>query len=150
MPRVATIKPTQIKSRKDQGFSSWCLSIPENLSETGKRQRIFFETKREADTAAEIVRTRKENFGVSLSRLSPVQLTEAAEALYDLGTLLQGHDRAGSETILGDHAALRIAKRDRVPAGFLACRRFLSDSSASFRAFLRCSATRYRASTRHR
>src|ERR1700732_4775220 len=85
MPRVATIKPTQIKSRKDQGFSSWCLSIPENLSETGKRQRIFYETKREADTAAEIVRTRKENFGISHSRLSPVQITEAAEAYNLLG-----------------------------------------------------------------
>jgi integrase len=80
MPRVATIKPTQVKSRKDQGLNSWCLNVPAELSETGKRQRLFFESKKEATTACEQIQTRKDNFGISLSSLTPARLAEAAEA----------------------------------------------------------------------
>ena len=79
-PRAATIKPTQVKSRKDQGLNSWCLNVPADLSETGKRQRLFFESKKEATTASEQIQTRKDNFGISLSSLTPARLAEAAEA----------------------------------------------------------------------
>jgi integrase len=80
VPRSSTLKPTQIQSRKDQGVSSWCLNVPPELSETGKRQRFFYETKTEASTACDIIKTRKANFGVSLASLSPTRIAEASEA----------------------------------------------------------------------
>lgn len=80
MPRGATFKPTQVKSKKGQGVKSWCLNVPANLSPTGKRQRLFYATKLEAAAACERLQTRKENFGISLSSLSPARLAEAAEA----------------------------------------------------------------------
>lgn len=56
------------------------LSIPAELSETGKRQQLFYSTQKEADTAAEQVKTRKRNFGETLTLLSSVRMNEAAEA----------------------------------------------------------------------
>jgi integrase/recombinase XerD len=76
MPRISSLLPTFIKGRN----RPWMLSIPAEVSPTGKRQQLFFATKKEAETASEQVKTRKANFGNSLSVLSPVRITEAAEA----------------------------------------------------------------------
>jgi integrase len=74
-------KPLQLKPYKTpREGASWCLDIPEYLSETGKRQRKFFDTQKEAETAAEILKARRANFGNTLSLLSPERITEAAQA----------------------------------------------------------------------
>jgi hypothetical protein len=62
------------------------LSVPPELSETGKRQQLFFATKREAETASEQLKTRRRNFGETLTNLSSVRLTEAF-ALLDRSSL---------------------------------------------------------------
>jgi len=80
MSRPATLKPTEVKSRKAKGLNAWCLNVPPNLSETGKRQRLFFATKADATTEYETLKARKDNFGVSLGSLTPARMAEAAEA----------------------------------------------------------------------
>jgi hypothetical protein len=55
--------------------------IPATLSDTGKVKRLFFETKKGAETAAGVIRTRAENFGRGMVRLIPAQSIEAAAAL---------------------------------------------------------------------
>jgi integrase len=56
------------------------LSIPPDLSETGKRQQLFYPTQKEAQTASEQIKTRKRNFGDSLTLLNSVRMNEAAQA----------------------------------------------------------------------
>lgn len=78
MPRVATLEPSFIKGRQ----RPWMLSIPPDLSETGKRQQLFFLTREETETAAEQIKTRKRNFGNSLTHLTPARINEAGEAFH--------------------------------------------------------------------
>jgi hypothetical protein len=80
MPRASTLKPSEVKSRKARGLAAWCVNVPEELSETGKRRQLFFGTKREAEGECERLKARKDNFGNSLSALSPVRIAEASEA----------------------------------------------------------------------
>lgn len=80
MARVATLKPKEVKSRKLKGLNAWCLNIPPHLSETGKRERLFFETKSDAAAEAEKLKTRRDNFGISLTAMTPARIAEAAEA----------------------------------------------------------------------
>jgi integrase len=56
------------------------VDVPANLSDTGKRQRKFFETKGEAKTECETLKARRENFGVSLTAMTPARIAEASEA----------------------------------------------------------------------
>jgi integrase len=74
--RPLTLKP--YKTLREG--ASWCLDIPAYLSETRNRQRKFYDTQKEAETAADIIKTRRSNFGDTLSLLSPARITEAAEA----------------------------------------------------------------------
>ena len=80
MPATPSLKPFSLKSREKEGKAHWCLNVPAELSDTGKRQRLFFDTKREADRKAELVRATKDNIGASLSNLSPGRITQAAKA----------------------------------------------------------------------
>src|SRR5207253_2389810 len=80
MPKEARLKPAFRKSRAEKGQSPWMLSIPPDLSDNGKRIQKFFPTKREAETAAEVIRTRRDNFGNSLASMSPEKIAQAAEA----------------------------------------------------------------------
>ncbi len=84
--RPLTLKPY----KTPREGASWCLDIPEYLSETGKRQRKFFGTQKEAETAAEILKARRANFGNTLSLLSPERITEAAE-VYKLLDSAESH-----------------------------------------------------------
>ena len=79
MPRVSTLKPSEVKSRKALGLAAWCVNVPEALSETGKRRQLFFETKREAEGECERLKARRDNFGNSLSAVTPARIAEAAE-----------------------------------------------------------------------
>jgi len=54
--------------------------VPEDLSDTGKRRQLFFETKKAADGECEKLKARKDNFGLSLSAMTPARIAEASEA----------------------------------------------------------------------
>ncbi|MBV8584797.1 MAG: hypothetical protein JO308_00795, partial [Verrucomicrobia bacterium] len=78
MPKASKLCPTKRKTR--QGRASWCVNVPANLSETGRRQQKFFDRKADASAFCEILKTRQANFGISLFSLSPEHIAEAAEA----------------------------------------------------------------------
>jgi len=80
MPRASTLKPSEIRSRKTRGLAAWCVNVPEELSETGKRRQLFFETKSEAIGECERLKARRDNFGNSLSAITPARIAEASEA----------------------------------------------------------------------
>jgi integrase len=77
MAKVSSLRPTRLASR-DNREGQWCVNIPSELSPTGKRQRLFFATRFAADTVCEQLKTRKINFGHSLSTLSAVRIAEAS------------------------------------------------------------------------
>jgi integrase len=80
MGRASKLKPTEVHSRKVRGTAAWCVNVPDALSHTGKRRQLFFKTRREAEAECEKLRAQKDNFGVSLSRLSPLRIAQAAKA----------------------------------------------------------------------
>lgn len=75
--RSASLEPYKSTTSPNR---PWCVDVPANLSETGKRQRKFFATKGEAKTECETLKARRENFGVSLTAMTPAKITEASEA----------------------------------------------------------------------
>ncbi len=129
MARNAPLVPTLIKSRKAQGKASWCLSVPSHLSSTGERQRLFYATKTAAALEADKLAVRRDNFGVSLSSMTPARIAEASEA-YDLldvypGVSLLSAVRAHIATLVAQGASTTFlelfndyitAKADRNPA----------------------------------
>src|SRR3984893_17562849 len=80
MARPSSIKPGFRESRKKAGIAPWVVNVPSELSETGKRQEIFFSSKAEAQTACNQLRVRKDNFGNSLAELSSSDVVEGAKA----------------------------------------------------------------------
>jgi integrase len=80
MPRTSTLKPTKRETRDKAGLSSWVVNVPPQLSATGRRQELFFSTKGEASAECERLKARKDNFGISLSVMSPARIAAAAEA----------------------------------------------------------------------
>jgi len=64
------------------------VNVPPHLSSTGKRQQLFFNTRVEATLVCEQLKARKDNFGISLTVLTPARIAEAAEAY----SLLEGKD----------------------------------------------------------
>jgi integrase len=81
MARTLALEPTYFTGRP----KPWMLRVPPYLSDTGKVKRLFYRTKREAETAAEIVRTRAANYGHEGNILSPSRMTIAREAFLLLG-----------------------------------------------------------------
>src|SRR6202140_3647297 len=73
--RSPKLKPAYLASR-----NSWVVNVPVSLSDTGKRRQLFFDTKGEATAACEQLKTRRDNFGVSLSAMTPARIAEAGEA----------------------------------------------------------------------
>jgi integrase len=65
---------------KRKGLSSWVVNVPAELSETGKRQELFFFSKGEAQTVCNQLKVREDNFGTSLSELSSVDIIGASKA----------------------------------------------------------------------
>ena len=76
----ASLSPRRLESRLEAGLAAWCLNVPASLSETGKRQRLFFDTEREALVKAEELKTRRHNFGASLGSLTSAQIVKAADS----------------------------------------------------------------------
>lgn len=56
------------------------LSIPPALSGTNKRQKLYFASREEAEEAAQVHETKRENFGGSLNVLTSLRMAEAANA----------------------------------------------------------------------
>jgi integrase len=77
MARVASLKPYKSKTSPNR---PWCVDVPPQLSDTGKRKRLFFATEKEGKGECEKLKARKDNFGISLTAMSPARITEAAEA----------------------------------------------------------------------
>jgi len=88
MPASASLKPTLRVSRQRQEVAAWVVNVPPNLSSTGKRQELFFTSKTEAAVVCEQLKARKDNFGISLTALTPARVAEAAEAY----NILEGLD----------------------------------------------------------
>src|ERR1700746_3117438 len=82
MVRLASLKPYRSKTSPNL---PWCVDIPSYLSDTSKRKRRFFKTKRQAETECEKLEARRDNFGVSLSTMTPARIAEASEAYKLLG-----------------------------------------------------------------
>lgn len=82
--RHASLKPYKSETSPNR---PWCVDVPPHLSDTGKRKRKFFKTEREAKTECETLKTRRDNFGVSLPEMTPARIAEAAEAY----KRLEGH-----------------------------------------------------------
>lgn len=80
MPASYSLEPKENQSRLRLGKAAWCLSIPAELSSTGKRQRRFFKTKRSAFSEVEQLKARRDNFGTSLASLSAARIAQAVAA----------------------------------------------------------------------
>jgi hypothetical protein len=80
MPRTANLRPGYRKARADKRLAAWVVNVPSELSSTGHRQELFFPTKGEAQAECEKLKTRKDNFGISLSAMTPGRIAEASEA----------------------------------------------------------------------
>jgi hypothetical protein len=95
----------------DKQTKKWSVSIPPQLSKTGKRARLFYDTREEALRDSRTLKDRQQKFGVSLSNLDPVRLGEASEAYkrldalgtsYSLISIVQGSlSRPDRKTVLG-------------------------------------------------
>src|SRR5260370_32920222 len=87
MPRESSLEPHKVGSRKKVGKARWCLNVPAELSPTGTRQQLFFDLKKDAEAEAETLEARRDNFGVSLTEMTPARIAEAVEAF----KRLEGH-----------------------------------------------------------
>ncbi len=123
MARSAKLKAVYLDSH-----GSWSVNVPASLSDTGKRRQLFFDTKGEAQTECEKLKARKDNFGVSLTAMTPARIAEAGEAYKLLDPLnvtlldavrlyVAGHNRrTASVTFLDLFNMFLDAKKDRNPA----------------------------------
>jgi integrase len=80
VPRNAALKPSKRGSRLKAGLAPWVVNVPPDLSETKKRQELFFETEKEAKAECEKLKGRRDNFGLSLQNLTAHEIHEAAKA----------------------------------------------------------------------
>src|ERR1700747_1949530 len=80
MSRSASLKPRFDQSRKNKGWNAWRVDTPPELSASGKRVRSFFQSKLEAQGHCEKLKAQKDNFGTSLTALTPARIAAAAEA----------------------------------------------------------------------
>ena len=72
-------RPVRFNPQWSDQTRSWYVSIPPSLSSSGKRQRLFFEDRKDALRCAETLKDQHRKFGTSLSNLDPVRLGEASE-----------------------------------------------------------------------
>jgi len=75
MAKPHSLKPRFLKSRR-----KWVLNVPAELSDTGRRRQLLFDTEKAAAADVEKLKARADNFGVSLTQLTPSRIAEAAEA----------------------------------------------------------------------
>lgn len=116
MPRNAAFAPKRLPRRA----LPWCVDVPARLSESGKRERRFFETREAAVGFAAVMRTRVAHHGTQQILLAPEVRREAvaAEQLlepFGLGLLESVEQHLQALRELGDFAkepgALQTATR---------------------------------------
>jgi integrase len=118
-------KPVSLKVRKDPSRPSpWYISIPPSLSETGKRRRVYFASRHLALGEAERLKSRRDNFGVSLGSLTSAQIVEAADCFAQLAA----------------HPGLSLAEAVRGYLEILATRKASIPFGELFRQFLQAKA----------
>jgi integrase len=114
MPATASLRPRKVKSRARIDKAPWCVNVPPELSETGKRQRLFFDTERAADAECERLKAKRHNLNASQSKLSAPRLIEAArcfELLEDFPDLsLEAVVRTGLDIYKQRNASLPFGK----------------------------------------
>lgn len=76
MPRRA-----KLPIRKDPASGRWCYDLPPSMSETGKRQRKFFEVKDLADDERREDLLRVKEYGIQGRLMPPAQAQDASRAL---------------------------------------------------------------------
>ena len=94
------MKWPKLEPKKIEGLntpSPWCLNVPASISDNGKRQRLFFETKEQAESQIMSIRNRRMTFGDTLEKLSPVRASESLAAYL----LLEGHDVSLLDAVTG-------------------------------------------------
>lgn len=75
MPKRPTFKPCKRKGRTD-----WCIEIPPRFSSNRKRQQLFFPSRDKADSYAQALRAKHEEFGASARTLPPALAEDAIAA----------------------------------------------------------------------
>jgi integrase len=75
-----TLKPAFRLERADRNLSPWCVNVPPQLSETGKRQQLFFPSEAKAKVQCNLLKVRQSNFGNTLAAMNAARIVEAAEA----------------------------------------------------------------------
>jgi hypothetical protein len=111
---MSSLEPHKVTSREKAGKAPWCLNVPAELSPTGKRQQLFFDLKKGADAEAETLEARRDNFGVSLTAMTPARIAEASEAF----KRLEGHPISLLDAV-GMALALHKDRTSSVPFGEL-------------------------------
>lgn len=106
-------RPSSIKARYLASREKWVLNVPAELSDTGKRRQLFYDTEKSAKADIETFKTRRDNFGTSLNDLTPSRIAEAAEAwkllephrftlLYAVRSFLTAHEERTASVTLGE------------------------------------------------
>lgn len=107
--RSASLEPYKSETSPNR---PWCVDVPPHLSDTGKRKRRFFETKRLAEVECEKLEARRDNFGVSLNAMTPSRIAEAAECY----KLLEGTSATLLDAV---HGFLAVQKVRHASVSFL-------------------------------
>src|SRR5271165_46598 len=109
-------KGISLKVRRDPGRPSpWYLNVPASLSDTGKRSRLYFATREIAQGAAERLKARRDNFGVSLGKLTASQVVEAADCYEQLAA----HPGVNLSEAVRGYIELHKSRQASIPLGEL-------------------------------
>lgn len=84
--RAKRVKP--LTPVEDTARNKWRLSVPEKLSPTGKRQQLFFATKKLAEAEAERIKGMAKQWGTEGRKIKADLATDAAKA----EAILKGYD----------------------------------------------------------
>jgi integrase len=129
MPKTSSLRPRRLPSLGNEALP-WVINVPATLSPTGKRQRRFFATRQQAEVECELLKTRKFNFGHSLSSLSPARIAEAVACYQRLD---QGAPGVSLSHAVTEFLAFYRSRNLSVPAGKLFARFIESKGNASAR-----------------
>lgn len=76
-------RPTKFEPFKPGNGNRWILNIPAKYTANGKRQRLFFRLKKDAQAHADGIKERTESFGASSATITP-SLAEDAQRAADI------------------------------------------------------------------
>lgn len=74
-PKIPSLTPV-----KDDASGKWKINVPADKSDTGKRQRLYYESKREADMEAERIKGMANKWGSEGRKIRADLATDAAKA----------------------------------------------------------------------